>query len=192
MTFFDQAYEGVAPWDTGTPQPEIVALEESGEIESAVLDVGCGTGETALYLAARGHEVMGVDAAPRAIERAQAKAQERGIPAVFFVHDVLDLPSLGGAFDTVIDTGLFHTLSDENRPRYVRSLAAILRPGGRYFMLAFSELEPPGYGPRRVTQAEIRAAFADGWRIRWIRPAAFDSRIRRAGPRAWLSSIARL
>ncbi len=58
-------------------------------------------------------------------------------------------------------------------------------------MLAFSELEPPGYGPRRVTQAEIRNAFAVGWRVDWIRPATFESRIR-DGPRAWLSSITHL
>ncbi|MEN6517902.1 MAG: hypothetical protein ABFC38_06875 [Methanospirillum sp.] len=90
-----------------------------------------------------------------------------------------------------IDAGLFYTLSDEDRPRYVRGLATVLRPGGRYFMVAFSELEPPGYGPRRATQAEIRAAFAEGWRVNWIRPTAFESRIRE-GPRAWLSSIVRL
>lgn len=192
MTFFDRAYEGVPPWDTGEPQPAIVALEEAGEIEGSVLDAGCGTGENALFLASRGHEVLGVDAVPRAVEIAEAKARERGVPAAFLVHDALDLASLGRRFDTAIDAGLFHALSDEDRPVYVRGLAAVLRPGGRYFMIAFSDLEPPGYGPRRVTQAEIRAAFADGWRIDWIRPAAFDSRIRPEGPRAWLSSIVRI
>ncbi len=191
MTFFDTAYQGVPPWETGRPQPGIVALEEAGEIGGSVLDAGCGTGENALYLAGRGHEVLGVDAAPRAIEIAEEKARERGVAAAFLVHDVLDLPSLGRTFETVIDAGLFHTLSDDDRPRYVRGLAAVLRPGGRYFMLAFSELEPPGYGPRRVTQAEIRAAFAGGWRIDSIRPAAFESSLRE-GPRAWLSSIARV
>ena len=110
------------------------------------------------------------------------KARERGVQATFLVHDILDLPSLGRTFETVIDAGLFHTLSDEDRPRYVRGLAAVLRPGGRYFMIAFSELEPPGYGPRRVTQAEIRAAFAGDWRVDSIRPAAFESRPSRAAP----------
>jgi 2-polyprenyl-3-methyl-5-hydroxy-6-metoxy-1,4-benzoquinol methylase len=192
MTFFDKAYEDVPPWDTGRPQPAIVALEEAGEIEGSVLDAGCGSGENALYLAGQGHEVLGVDAVPRAIEIAREKARERGVTAEFRVHDVLDLPSLGRSFDTVIDAGLFHTLSDEDRPRYVRGLAAVLRPGGTYFMIAFSDLEPPGYGPRRVTQAEIRDAFAGGWRVNWIRPATFDTRIRPKGPRAWLSSIVRL
>ncbi len=192
MTFFDRAYEGVPPWDTGRPQPAIVALEEAREIEGSVLDAGCGTGENALYLASRGHEVLGVDAVPRAIEIALEKARERGVTAAFRVHDVLDLPSLDRNFDTVIDAGLFHALSDEDRPRYVRGLVAVLRPGGTYFMIAFSDLEPPGYGPRRVTQAEIRDAFAGGWRVNWIRPATFDTRIRSQGPRAWLSSIVRL
>ncbi|MEN6518121.1 MAG: class I SAM-dependent methyltransferase [Methanospirillum sp.] len=192
MDFFEQAYHGSPPWDIGRPQPEFVSLEESGEISGSVLDVGCGTGENALYLAGRGHEVWGVDAAPSAIGIARRKAEERNLAVTFRVQDALRLQELGRTFDTVIDSGLFHALSDPERPLYVRSLSGVLRPGGTYFMLAFSELEPGGFGPRRVAQQEIRAAFSDGWRIDGIRAAVFAGRRSPEGSRAWLSSITRL
>ncbi len=192
MSFFEEAYRGSPPWDIGRAQSEFVALEESGEIAGDVLDVGCGTGENALFLASRGHVVWGVDSAPSAIELARRKAQERGLTATFLVQDALHLQELGRTFDTVIDSGLFHALSDPERPRFVRSVSGVLRPGGTYLMLAFSELEPGGYGPRRVTQQEIRAAFSEGWRINEIRAAVTESRTRPAGIRAWLSSITRV
>jgi cyclopropane fatty-acyl-phospholipid synthase-like methyltransferase len=191
MGIFDEAYGGVPNWEIGRPQREFVALEEAGEIRGAVLDVGCGTGENALYLASRGHAVRGVDSVARAIELAREKARERGLPVEFLVQDALALEG-PGTFDTVIDSGLFHALTDAERPRFVRSLAAVLGPGGTYFMLALSDLEPGEYGPRRVTQREIRAAFGDGLRVNWIRPAVFEGLKQAAGYRAWLSSITRI
>ncbi len=192
MDLFEEAYRGTPPWDIGRAQREVMALEESGQITGDVLDVGCGTGENALFLAGRGHTVWGVDSAPSAIDIARKKAEDRGIAVTFLVHDTLDLHGIGRTFDTVIDSGLFHTLSDLERPRFVQSIAEALKPGGTYFMLAFSDLEPAGYGPRRVTREEIRAAFSEGWRINEIRAAVFESRTRADRTRAWLSSITRV
>ncbi len=189
MDFFSSVYQGTPPWDTGRPQHEFVQLEEAGEITGAVLDVGCGTGENALYLAARGHEVWGVDFTPRAIEKARDKASQRHLDVTFLVRDALQLDVLGRQFDTIIDSGLFHTLSDEERPRFVSSIASVLRRGGSYFMLCFSDLEPGSYGPQRVAQAEIREAFAHAWRVRYIRAARMESRRQLEGIHAWLSSI---
>ena len=109
----------------------------------------------------------------------------------FCVLDALDLSKLNRKFDTATDSGLFHTLSDEDRPLFVDTLAAILSPVGNYFMLCFSDLEPAGYGPRRISKREIQDSFSDGWSINYIRPAIFESRTRAEGPRAWLSSIAK-
>ena len=192
MDFFERAYQDTPPWDIGRAQREFMNLEESGEITGDVLDAGCGTGENALFLASRGHVVWGIDSASAAIEISKKRAEERGITATFMVKDTLMLHEIGRTFDTVIDCGLFHTLSDPERPVYTWNLSEVLKPGGRYFMLAFSELEPGGYGPRRITQKEIRDAFSDGWRIQEIRAAVFESRTRPEGSRAWLSSIIKI
>lgn len=192
MDFFEEAYHGTPPWDIGRPQKEFVLLEESGKIVGDVLDAGCGTGENALYLTGRGHVVWGVDSAPSAIAMARKKAEERGIPATFLVQDTLNLHQIGRTFDTVIDSGLFHALSDLERPCFVRNLSEVLKQGGKYFMLAFSDLEPGGYGPRRIRKEEILDTFTGVWRVDGIRPAVFESRTRAEGSRAWLSSITRL
>ena len=126
---------------------------------------GGGTGEHALYLASKGHEVCGIDFVPVAIERAQEKAKSRGLKAQFKVGSVLELDKLGKKFDTVIDSGLFHVFSDDDRQRYVEGLATILKPGGRLFLLCFSDKEPGTQGPRRVTKKELDDAFARGWVI---------------------------
>jgi len=191
MDFFDAAYRGTPPWDIGRPQKEFVELVRSGEITGSVLDIGCGSGEHALFFAQEGYDVWGIDSAPLAIQKAQEKAAGRGLKVHFCVLDALDLSRLNRKFDTATDSGLFHTLSDEDRPLFVDTLAAILSPGGNYFMLCFSDLEPAGYGPRRISKREIQESFSDGWSINYIRPAIFESRTRAEGPRAWLASIAK-
>ena len=138
-TFFNLSYRGVPPWDTGRPNPEIVSLEEAGWISGSVLDAGCGTGENALYLASRGYEVWGVDAAANAIRKAVKKAQERGISARFLRADALKLDRLGRTFDTVVDCGLFHTFSDRERERYTASLSTVLRQEGKLALWCFSD-----------------------------------------------------
>jgi len=191
MGWFNEAYRGTPPWDIGRPQGEIVRLAQSGEIQGTVLDVGCGTGENSLFLAAKGHEVWGIDSAPLAIEKAKLKARERHAKVRFLVHDALDLSDMGRVFDSVIDSGLFHVLSDEERVAYSRGLAKVLKPGGRYFVLCFSDKEPNDGGPRRITQAEIRKTFGEGWTINYIRETRFDSTFNGHVPFAWIASITR-
>ncbi|WP_214019677.1 class I SAM-dependent methyltransferase [Methanoculleus sp.] len=191
MNFFNSAYRGTPPWEIGRPQKEFVELARQGEITGSVLDIGCGTGEHALFFAGERHEVWGVDSAPLAIRKAKEKAAGRGLQVHFLVLNALDLSRLNRKFDTATDSGLFHTLSDEDRPVFVDNLAAVQKSGGKYFMLCFSDLEPGGYGPRWITKREIQDNCRDGWSINYIRPATFESRTRAEGHRAWLASITR-
>ena len=181
------------PWDIGRPQQVWVRLADAGEINPPVLDSGCGTGEHTLLLAERGMEVLGIDGAPTAIDLARAKAAERGLNAGFDVGDVLELDRLGRTFATVIDSGVFHVFDDADRPRYVASLASVLDPGGVLHLLCFSEHTPGTRGPRRVTQAEIRAAFAEGWTVDRIEPEQLEV-TEEFGPEpahAWIAKIVR-
>jgi cyclopropane fatty-acyl-phospholipid synthase-like methyltransferase len=189
---FNAAYGSTPPWDIGRPQPAFAALAEAGAIRGRVLDVGCGTGEHALMAAALGLPVLGVDVSSVAIEIARRKARERELPARFVVDDALDLEALAEQFDTVLDSGLFHIFGDEDRARYVGSLSGVIPAGGRYFMLCFSDRQPGGFGPRRVTQEEIRSAFADGWRVDAIDLVTMEVTIDPDGVRAWRAAITRL
>ena len=188
---FDAYYAGTPPWDIGRPQQAFARLTEAGELHGRVLDVGCGTGEHALMAAGLGLDTTGVDVAPAAIAIARRKAEERGRPVRFLVGDALDLAALGTAFDTVLDCGLFHIFDDDDRARYVASLAAAVRPGGRYHMLCFSDRQPGDWGPRRVRTDEITASFANGWRIESIDPAILEVTIDTGSVQAWLAAITR-
>ena len=189
---FDTSYRtGTPPWDIGRPQAAFVRLLEAGEVRGHVLDVGCGTGEHALMAAAAGFVAMGVDAAPTAIGLARGKAAHRSLEVRFEVWDALDLSGLGMQFDTVLDCGLFHVFDDDDRERFVTSLGDVVVPGGRYFMLCFSDRQPGDWGPRRVHQDELHRSFADGWQVDSIEEAVLEITISPDGVQAWLASFTR-
>jgi SAM-dependent methyltransferase len=193
---WDLSYTGdeAAPWDIGRPQRAFARLAADGLLRGQVLDAGCGTGEHSLLAAASGADfVIGVDVSAVAIERARLKAAERGLAARFEVADALRLDHLGMSFDTVIDSGLFHVFDDQDRARYVGSLGSVLRPGGTCYLMCFSDRQPGDFGPRRVSEPELRAAFADGWVVAEIVADAFDINRGPIGTQAqaWLATLRR-
>jgi len=171
---FQNAYAGNAPWDIDRPQAVFLAVAD--RIAGSVLDVGCGTGENALFFAARGCAVTGVDFLEPPIAGARQKATERGLAVTFLVADALKLQERTERFDNVIDSGLFHVFADEGRAQYVQGLRTVLKPGGRLFLLCFSDGTPGNIGPRRVTEKELRDSFADGWQIESIEASRFEVR----------------
>jgi SAM-dependent methyltransferase len=189
---FDALYAGTPPWDIGRPQPAFLALAEAGALRGRVLDVGCGTGEHALMAAELGLEATGVDVATAAIAAAEAKAAARHLEVRFLVWNALDLAALGERFDTVLDSGLFHVLDDDDRPAYVASLAAATAVGGRCHLLCFSDRQPGFLGPRRVTRDELRASFTDTWRVDAIEAATIEATGVRDSILAWLATITRV
>jgi cyclopropane fatty-acyl-phospholipid synthase-like methyltransferase len=190
---FDAVYAGQPPWDIGRPQAAFVALADAGLIRGRVLDAGCGTGEHVLMCADLGLDATGVDLAQVALRAAEGKARARGLTARFIRQDARHLSELGEIFDTALDCGLFHlpVFTQEDRASYVASLRSVLRRGGRYFMLCFSDREPGTGGPLRLTQDQIRTAFADGWQIDSIEPTTIEITTDPAGVRAWLVTATR-
>jgi len=187
---WEDAYKTRPPWDIGRPQPAFVELVQAGELnEGRVLDVGCGTGENALYLAERGFSVVGVDLSTRAIDAAKTKGSERKLKVDFRLANALSLDFKNAYFDNAIDSGLFHTFNDNDRAVFGREIARVLKTDGRYFMLCFSDKEPTSWGgPRRVTREEIEATFSPLFNIDYIKDAYFATRIHKNGGRAYLTS----
>ena len=103
MDFFDSAYRGTPPWDIGRPQKEFIYLVERGEISGPVLDIGCGSGDNALFFAQAGFEAWGIDSSPLAIQKAQQKGAQRGLMVHFQVLNALELATLNRTFDTATD-----------------------------------------------------------------------------------------
>ena len=199
---FDTAYAdgGVPTWEVGRPQGVVVRLAEAGAFGppgAAVLDAGCGTGRHAILLARLGYRVTGVDIVPEAIRRARELADAEGVEVGLVVGDATDPGTLGmpgATFDTALDVGLFHSLSDDDAERYVAGLAAAVRPGGTALVVCWSDRNPFGYGPRRVTRRELRHAFrrATGWRVVSIEAEELETRLPQARVAAWLTRAERL
>jgi len=194
---FESAYAGQPPWDIGRPQKTF--LDVADQITGSILDAGRGTGENTLFFAGRGQKATAIAFLAEPITRAKKKAAERGVTATFLVMDALALKDLPEVFASVIDSGLFHVFNDEDRRRYVEGLAMVLKPGGRLFLLCFSDEEPGMQGPRRVSKKEIEVAFTKGWAVESIGPARFEVRpdlkdiiFSEGGPKAWFVVIRRM
>jgi SAM-dependent methyltransferase len=157
---------GRTPWDTGVTPPEVVDLiEGAGALPPGrALDLGCGTGTNAAYLAAHGWDATGVDAEPIAIERARAKLAGDA-DARALLGDVTNLEALGldPPFDLVLDIGCFHSIERGRRDAYAAGVGWMTRPGSTLFMFAFARRRT--LTPLGVTPAEMATRFA-----RWFRP----------------------
>jgi cyclopropane fatty-acyl-phospholipid synthase-like methyltransferase len=173
---FIELYDSTPPWDIGRPQSDLAAAFDELELRGSAIDLGCGTGEHVLALVRRrGVEAWGIDSTPAAIAAARAKARERGIERAQFIEgDALAVDALGRLFDTVIDCGLFHVLSETERRRYIEQLGRVVPRGGLHLMLGFAS-NSSGFGPRGYSPEELRAYFGVGWIERFIRPAGYET-----------------
>ncbi len=159
--FFELLYRFGRPrWDTGITPPELVEFVARTPARRAV-DLGCGTGTNAVYLAEHGWEVIGVDFSSLAVDRARWRAQAAGVLRVRFLrNDVTELPDLG-TFDLAYDIGCLHAVPSHRRPRYAAWLAASLRSGASYLLNAFT---PSGGGPG-ITRPDVERLFAGSFAL---------------------------
>jgi SAM-dependent methyltransferase len=157
---------GFTPWDSGVPPSELIAVVEGARRlpPGRALDLGCGTGTTAVYMASNGWQMTGVDFVPRAIRAARAKASVAGLPVVFLVGDVTRLHeySIDPGFDLLFDQGCFHSLPEAAQPAYEREVTRMARSGATYLLYAFGR-QPERrrrFFPKGVTPDEVRALFS--------------------------------
>lgn len=137
-TFYEVTYRYFrAPWDIG-PREELVALVESGRIQPCrAVDLGCGTGANAIYLAQHGFDVTGVDYALAAIDKARARSAEAGVRVAFIVDDLTNLRHVSGPFDFLLDYGTLDDLRPPQRELYLRNLLPLTHSGSHYLLWGF-------------------------------------------------------
>lgn len=162
------AADTAPPWDIGGPQPALAALLDRVGIEGPVLEVGCGTGELAMYVARRGHQVLGIDGSAEGVAQARAKAADNGVDVAFRVADATRLEELDIRPRSVLDSGLLHCLDDEGQRSYVAGLEAICGSGALVCVLAMSTEADMGWG--ETPEALARMFSAPAW-VATVEPA---------------------
>ncbi len=139
--FFEWMYFRSPPWDSGIVPPEVVDFVTHHPPGRAI-DLGCGTGTNAIYLAKQGWQVVGVDFSRKALSIARRKSRAYGVKVDFVHDDVSVLSKVQGSFDLVLDIGCFHSLSPAQKYRYLRRIGEILVPDGYFLLYGFINRPP--------------------------------------------------
>lgn len=188
---FDALYRGESPgegippmttppWDTKAPKDNVISWHEGGWVHGDVLDIGCGLGDNAVYLARNGYTVTGLDISPTALITAGRRAHDAGVDIRFAVADSTRLDGYTDAFDTVIDSGMFHCLDDDGRRSYAAAVHRATRAGATLLMSCFADAGPSGAEwPRPVVSEQtLRDVLGDaGWDIAALEPATMTRRV---------------
>jgi len=181
------AYRETTPaWDIGKPANELVRMVEEGVFKPATtLELGCGSGANAVYLARRGFEVTAVDSSPTAIERARTRAEQSGALLRIVLADVFEFAQTAGAFDLVFDAGFYHFMRRIDLSRLLDLLWRVTHPGSLYFTLAGATGESAEGGPPQVAEDEIRGELGRLFEFVELRPFQFESPRRKEGYLGW-------
>jgi SAM-dependent methyltransferase len=191
---WDERYrEGNTPWDTGLPSSELVRVIAVEKVAPCrAVELGCGTGTNAVWLAQQGFDVTALDLSAEAIGRARQRAAAAGVAVRFLTADVLDPPELGGLFAFLFDRGCYHTVRRIDTDRFLRTLERITAPGTLGLVLTGNAKEVMDPGPPVVSEEEIRAELGQVFEIVWLREFRFDQLAgSTARPLAWSCFVRR-
>lgn len=190
----DHYRTGRPPWETGAPSSELQrALAQEQLAPCRAVDVGCGSGINAVWLAQQGFEVTGIDLSPLAIEQARARAAAAGVAVRFEEDDLLELRGQYERFPFFFDRGCYHAVRRSDAAAYVRTLQRLTLPDARGLILAGNSrsTHKPGEGPPVVSEAELRGELEDAFEILRLREFEFDSTIGPTPLLAWSCLVRR-
>jgi SAM-dependent methyltransferase len=177
---------GDTPWITHQPSRELARVLDEYDIPPGrALELGCGDGVNAVFLARRGFEVWAVDVSETAIERAREFAGRERVSVDFRTAEVTALDGLPTPFDFIFDRGLYHVVRQANLAGLLQSLERVTTGGSLYLTLAGNaneatpEDEP---GPPRVSAEEICREFAPLMQLIQLREFRFDASPEREKP----------
>ncbi len=186
---FEERYRtGNMPWDIGRPDYNLIQILDAYEIpRGKALEIGCGTGDNALFLAEKGFEVVGTEIVEQAQEAACKKAKKRGKECRFVLMDILEREIPGGPFVFAFDRGCFHSFdSEEKRKRFARSVKEHLGAGGYWLsLIGNADEDRKGPGPPQRTALEIVQAVEPFFEIILLQSGHFDSNLK-PPPRNWV------
>ncbi len=182
----DKYREGTTPWDSGLPSAELrrVVCEQS-IAPCRVLELGCGTGTNAIWLARQGFTVTAVDCSELALEEARRKADEAGVTIDWVCADVTKLPTLDEPFPFVFDRGCFHCIRRDLPTELQATLQNVTATGTRYLVLTGNANEDREHGPPSLTEDELRSELSGLFDIEFVRDFYFEDPGGVQGPLGW-------
>ena len=152
------------PWELGRPREVLVDLVESGRVRpTETLDLCCGAGTNPVYLAERGFDVTALDVSDRAVELTIEKAFQAGVSINILIGDFVSLPSTDEKFNFMFDFGCFHHVETGNRAAFIEGVHRVLRTGGTYLMVCFSDRN--GRAWNHFRREQIVELFGDHFEI---------------------------
>jgi ubiquinone/menaquinone biosynthesis C-methylase UbiE len=196
QVFHDAYRDSKASWVTERPQPAVMtALSRGWFDDGPLLDLGCGTGENAAAIATARNElrILAVDAVSQAVEQARSMITAASLAdrVHFEVADLRDFKATE-PFGTVLDAGVLHVFSDQDRTTYLEMVARVLRPGGTAIFIEFSDAETRPRGPRRLARDELCSVLSlAGFTIDSIEPTRYETTVHSGGAAAWLARAIR-
>ena len=174
---WEEMYQaGTPPWDTGRVSSELIRVVQAAKIGPCrAIELGCGTGTNAVWLAQQGFDMTGVDLVPQAVDRATKRATEAGVRVRFVAADLLKLPDLGEPFEFLFDRGCYHAVRREDATGYVNAVDRLLRPGATGLVLAGNAKEPHDPGPPVVDEQQLRSELGSRFEIVALTEFRFDA-----------------
>jgi SAM-dependent methyltransferase len=193
LALWDSDYQGTAPamWDIGRPADELQKVVAGGKVgQCRVVDMCCGSGTDAIYLARQGFDVTAIDVAPTALSQAREKARKAGVSVKWVLADILAPPDLQ-PFDFLYDRGCYHVVRDQNLAAYVETVRKFSRAGTQFLLLAARRDEQARDAPEGVTEEELRFDFLTLFDVEWLREIRLESNRPGIGPPGWSALLTR-